>query len=129
MVGASAHGLLTRDVASGVVLDAWYPHPTLATAPEEVAGLAGRDDELRGVRVETVTTVLADLDAPPADAPDAYLRLHLLSHRLVRPHGVSLDGIFGILANVAWTSLGPSARGIGRQPLAAALTSQIPTCS
>ena len=47
-----------------------------------------------------------DLDAPPADAADAYLRLHLLSHRLVRPHGVNLDGIFGVLPNVAWTSRG-----------------------
>jgi 2,3,4,5-tetrahydropyridine-2-carboxylate N-succinyltransferase len=48
-----------------------------------------------------------DLDVPPADAADAYLRLHLLSHRLVPPHGVNLDGLFGVLPNVAWTSLGP----------------------
>ena len=39
--------------------------------------------------------------------PDAYLRLHLLSHRLVRPHGLNLDGIFGVLTNVVWTSAGP----------------------
>ena len=43
----------------------------------------------------------------PADAKDAYLRLHLLSHRLVKPHGQSLDGIFGLLANVVWTNFGP----------------------
>ena len=56
-----------------------------------------------------MTTVIADLDAPPADTADAYLRLHLLSHRLVAPHGMNLDGIFGVLPNVAWTSLGPVA--------------------
>ena len=54
-----------------------------------------------------VTTVIDDLDAPPADAYDAYLRLHLLSHRLVSPHELNLDGIFGVLPNVAWTSHGP----------------------
>jgi 2,3,4,5-tetrahydropyridine-2,6-dicarboxylate N-succinyltransferase len=51
--------------------------------------------------------VIEDLDAAPSGVADAYLRLHLLSHRLVRPHGVNLDGIFGVLPNVAWTSLGP----------------------
>ena len=48
-----------------------------------------------------------DLDAAPADPADAYLRLHLLSHRLVAPHGQNLDGLFGVLANVVWTSVGP----------------------
>jgi len=56
-----------------------------------------------------VRTTITSLDAPPVDAYDAYLRLHLLSHRLVRPHGLSLDGQFGLLANVAWTSIGPVA--------------------
>jgi 2,3,4,5-tetrahydropyridine-2-carboxylate N-succinyltransferase len=51
----------------------------------------------------------ADLDLPPADSADAYLRLHLLSHRLVRPNSMNLDGIFGVLPNVCWTSLGPVA--------------------
>jgi 2,3,4,5-tetrahydropyridine-2-carboxylate N-succinyltransferase len=53
--------------------------------------------------------VTADLDLPPADGADAYLRLHLLSHRLVRPNAMNLDGIFGVLPNVGWTSLGPVA--------------------
>ena len=66
-----------------------------------------RTDELRGVRVVPVTTRIESLDAPPADATDAYLRLHLISARLSPPHGVSLDGVFGVLSNVAWTSLGP----------------------
>jgi 2,3,4,5-tetrahydropyridine-2-carboxylate N-succinyltransferase len=62
---------------------------------------------VRGVRIVPVTTVIESLDAPPTDAADAYLRLHLISSRLVQPHGINLDGLFGVLANVAWTSLGP----------------------
>jgi 2,3,4,5-tetrahydropyridine-2-carboxylate N-succinyltransferase len=107
MSSAAAHGLTTVDVASGRVLDSYYPAPALGTTePGGSQGSAGRDD-VRGVRTEPVTTVIEDLDSPPADVADAYLRLHLLSHRLVRPHGLTLDGIFGVLPNVAWTSLGP----------------------
>jgi 2,3,4,5-tetrahydropyridine-2-carboxylate N-succinyltransferase len=102
---ASGHGLATVDVDSGRVLDVFYPRPALGDEPEPVELTAG-DDDLRGVREEPVRTVIADLDQPPADVPDAYLRLHLLSHRLLRPHGVNLDGIFGVLPNVAWTSRG-----------------------
>jgi 2,3,4,5-tetrahydropyridine-2,6-dicarboxylate N-succinyltransferase len=65
------------------------------------------EDAIRGVIVRSRVRVTADLDAPPADAADAYLRLHLLSHRLVRPNSVNLDGIFKVLPNVCWTSLGP----------------------
>ena len=82
--------------------------------PAELDGLDGGSlaaavsaDPRRGVRVVAVVTVLEDLATPPADAHDAYLRLHLLSHRLIAPHGANLDGIFGVLANVAWTSHGP----------------------
>jgi 2,3,4,5-tetrahydropyridine-2-carboxylate N-succinyltransferase len=107
---AWGHGLATVTPA-GDVLDTWYPDPQLgpvpagATVPAELAR-AERADTVRGVRVVAVTASV-DLDATPADAPDAYLRLHLLSHRLVVPHGIELGGIFGILANVAWTNLGP----------------------
>ncbi|HVX45697.1 MAG TPA: 2,3,4,5-tetrahydropyridine-2,6-dicarboxylate N-succinyltransferase [Mycobacteriales bacterium] len=94
---------------SGKVLDTWYPAPALGEGtsepPPELAALAGRD-ERRGVRTEVVRTVI-DCSAAPAAAADAYLRLHLLSHRLVRPHGLNVDGIFGVLANVAWTNFGP----------------------
>ncbi|HEV3000325.1 MAG TPA: 2,3,4,5-tetrahydropyridine-2,6-dicarboxylate N-succinyltransferase [Solirubrobacteraceae bacterium] len=109
MTAASAHGLTTMDLVSGRTLDAWYPTPVLAADPVPVEGLPDdeRVDDLRGVRVAPVTTVLDDLGVPPSGPVDAYLRLHLLSHRLVRPREVNLDGVFGALTNVAWTSLGP----------------------
>ncbi len=107
----SGTGLATVH-ASGQVLDVWFPAPALdgaASAPDgvDLAALA-TDDADRQVRRDVVRTVI-DLDQPPADVPDAYLRLHLLSHRLVRPHEVNLDGIFGVLPNVVWTSRGPCA--------------------
>jgi 2,3,4,5-tetrahydropyridine-2,6-dicarboxylate N-succinyltransferase len=68
---------------------------------------AARADELRGVTVAAVLTVVDDLQAPPADVHDAYLRLHLLSHRLAQPNTINLDGVFGVLPNVAWTNRGP----------------------
>jgi 2,3,4,5-tetrahydropyridine-2-carboxylate N-succinyltransferase len=66
-------------------------------------------DEIRGVKVETVTTTIESLASAPTDALDVYLRLQLLSHRVIKPHEANLDGMFGLLANVAWTSLGPVA--------------------
>jgi 2,3,4,5-tetrahydropyridine-2-carboxylate N-succinyltransferase len=106
---AAASGLASYD-ATGRLLDAWYPQPALSVAPLPLlATLAPAIDELRAVKVEPVTTTIADLSAPPTDAADAYLRLHLLSHRLIRPHEANLDGLFGLLTNVAWTSLGPVA--------------------
>jgi len=113
----SAWGLgLATATDGGQVLDVWYPSPQLGAAPEntgpydvppDLAVLAGADPS-RGVQLRVVRTVI-DLDAAPADAADAYLRLHLLSHRLVRPHGQNLDGLFAVLANVVWTSAGPCA--------------------
>ncbi len=107
---ASGVGLATTTTADGQVLDTWYPAPQLgegAAAPDGLQALAG-PDEARGVRREVVTRTI-DLDAAPADACDAYLRLHLLSSRLVAPHGLDLTGVFGLLANVVWTSAGPCA--------------------
>jgi 2,3,4,5-tetrahydropyridine-2-carboxylate N-succinyltransferase len=103
----------TDEAAQGVVLDTWYPSPRLGNAdddaaPAELVALEGVD-EVRRVRRSVVRTVVEDLQAPPADSHDAWLRLHLLSARLVTPHGVNLDGIFGQLANVVWTSAGPCA--------------------
>ncbi|MCF4120232.1 2,3,4,5-tetrahydropyridine-2,6-dicarboxylate N-succinyltransferase [Antribacter sp. KLBMP9083] len=114
MSTSTAWGLGLATIADdGTTLDTWYPAPALGAAPEdltvpaELAALTGRDDA-RQVRTAVVRTEI-ELDAPPKDASDAYLRLHLLSHRLVRPHGVNLDGVFGALANVVWTSAGPCA--------------------
>jgi 2,3,4,5-tetrahydropyridine-2,6-dicarboxylate N-succinyltransferase len=109
----SAWGLgLATTTTDGTVLDTWYPAPALGPSSasglaEDLRALAG-DDPARGVRTTVVSTEV-DLDAAPADVPDAYLRLHLLSHRLVRPHSVCLDGLFGVLNNVVWTSAGPCA--------------------
>jgi 2,3,4,5-tetrahydropyridine-2-carboxylate N-succinyltransferase len=100
--------------ANGRVLDAWFPEPALgrlpntAAAPHELAALTGSQEYVadRGVRLDVVVCDI-DLDSPPVDTLDAYLRLHLLSHRLVQPHGVHLEGIFGVLPNNVWTNVGP----------------------
>jgi len=97
---------------AGATLDTWYPSPALGEptsdeAPPELVA-AERTDEPRGVRVRVVRTVI-DLDDAPAGASDAYLRLHLLSHRLVAPRTINLDGIFAALPNVVWTDRGPCA--------------------
>ena len=104
--GACGLGLATFD--GDTVLDVWYPAPALGQALIDVPGLdAGIDsDSSRGVQVRSIATLVDDLQSPPADTADAYLRLHLLSHRLVRPRTINLDGIFGILPIVAWTSVG-----------------------
>ena len=105
---ASGHGIAT--IANGVVLDTWFPQPTLSAlpaVPSELKALVGKD-EIRGVTKELVSIEI-DLDNAPTSVSDAYLRLHLLSHRLVKPHGLNLEGIFGILNNVVWTSYGPCA--------------------
>jgi len=121
--GARASGLATL-AADGRVLDAWYPSPELTeaggntgtsrldpVAAESSLGAAAAAslgaDPVRAVDVVAVTTTIADLDAPPADTYDAWLRLQLLSHCLVRPNSISLEGVFGLLTNVAWTQLGP----------------------
>lgn len=106
---ASGHGIAT--ISNGTTLDVWFPSPALAplapAAPAELAALVG-PDQARAVTRELVGIEI-DITKAPANAADAYLRLHLLSHRLVKPHGLALDGIFGILSNVVWTSVGPCA--------------------
>ncbi|MER7394814.1 2,3,4,5-tetrahydropyridine-2,6-dicarboxylate N-succinyltransferase [Streptomyces sp. NPDC000151] len=123
--GAVAAGLATV-AADGTVLDTWFPAPELVAEPgpagterltaERAAELLGEaapkalgPDARRGVEIVAVRTVISSLDDKPLDTHDVYLRLHLLSHRLVQPNVQSLDGIFGLMANVAWTSLGPVA--------------------
>jgi 2,3,4,5-tetrahydropyridine-2-carboxylate N-succinyltransferase len=136
--GAWGAGLATV-LPDGRVLEVWYPSPALATAGEvaAVAGPIGAPasgsvriepavaaelmgvevdlgavlgvDPIRGVERVALATFVEGLDDPPVDAADVYLRLHLLSHRLVRPNGANLDGIFGLLNNVVWTTAGPCA--------------------
>ncbi len=102
--------------SGGAVLDVWYPTPALGAGPGRASGteelraslqrIAGIH-ELRGVLTTVVDTTIRDLAAPPQSTEDVWLRLHLLSHRLVPPHGLNLDGVFGLLTNVVWTSHGP----------------------
>ena len=136
---SSALGIGVATVAKdGRILDTWFPDPTLDPEDELIGRLFGAgvprdggtarldagmlsellgtnmagalgDDALREVTLCGVATWLPDLDAPPRDAHDVYLRLHLLSHRLVTPHGLDLTGVFALLCNVAWTDLGPVA--------------------
>ena len=103
--------------ADGAILDTWYPRPrwpitpaggTRRLTPEEARAALGEHvptalarDTRRKVEIVAVRTAIASLDEPPADAHDAYLRLHLLSHRLIRPHDANLDGLFNVLSNVA----------------------------
>ncbi len=110
---AWGYGLAT--VASdGTVLDTWYPEPQLGPipagrdrwiAPAHIEELASPDPR-RDVTVDIVTIDI-DLDAAPTNTSDAYLRLHLLSHLLVQPNSINLDGIFGHLPTVVWTTAGP----------------------
>jgi 2,3,4,5-tetrahydropyridine-2-carboxylate N-succinyltransferase len=122
LTGAQGVGLATMD--GDTVLDTWFPAPELipagpaagterlsvADATEalglDAVSLLGEDPD-RGVEVVAVRTTIGQLATAPADAPDVYLRLHLLSGRLVRPRGCNLDGVFGWLANVVWTNHGP----------------------
>src|ERR671924_2255491 len=105
--GASGAGVAT--LSSDRVLDVYYPEPRLGAEGEAGTHTTGQAayDEIRGVRTVPVHTSIASLADRPADAYDAYLRLHLLSHRLIRPHDANLEGLFGVLSNVAWTSHGP----------------------
>ena len=117
MTTAIAKGLATV-THDGTVLDVWYPAPKIGESvteagttrleetPQQFEDLAGPDED-RGVARVAVETRIASISDAPADAYDAYLRLHLLSHRLVKPHEANLDGLFGLLANVVWTNYGP----------------------
>jgi len=114
----AAWGIGVATLAGDQVLDTWYPTGKLGLGASPL--VAGEDGDvldlppgaigeraLPGLRTAVVVTEIGSLADPIKDASDAYLRLHLLSHRLVRPNELNLDGIFGVLANVAWTSAGP----------------------
>ena len=110
---AYGYGLQTID-QDGTVLDTWFPEPALGEPgskfdphilPQAIEHLEG-DNEVTGTHSLGIGVVI-DLDAAPQSVPDAYLRLHLLSHCLVAPNSINLDGIFGLLPIVAWTTHGP----------------------
>ncbi len=98
--------------ADGSLLDSWYPELGLGDLAEAPGAIdhrsAERHDEVRAVDVRAVEITI-DLDAAPASPGDVYLRLHLLSNRLCAPRSINVDGVFGLLTNVAWTNLGPVA--------------------
>lgn len=126
---STAYGIgLATVTPDGTVLDTWYPSPVLGETTdaqtdlgtvrlssteiaealgESAAKLLGEDLE-RDVEVVGVRVAI-DLNAAPRDTYDVWLRLHLLSHRLIQPHGANLDGLFGLLTNVVWTNHGPCA--------------------
>jgi 2,3,4,5-tetrahydropyridine-2-carboxylate N-succinyltransferase len=105
---------LTTYASDDSVLDTWFPAPALgarpddAAAPDELVALEG-SDKVRRVEKQVRLVEIADLSAPPTSTEDVWLRLHLLSARRVRPHEANLDGLFGLLTNVVWTSAGPCA--------------------
>lgn len=105
----------TTVAADGTTLDAWFRWVGWGefgdAAPDEVDAVLAGGDRRDGIRNVTVRPIrlTVDVDAAPSSAADVYLRLHLLSHRLVVPNSINLDGVFGLLANVAWTDLGPVA--------------------
>jgi 2,3,4,5-tetrahydropyridine-2-carboxylate N-succinyltransferase len=110
---AWGYGLATV-AGDGTTLDTWFPSPQLGAlpadrdrniAPAEFEEQSGADPR-RNVTVQFVT-VEVDLDATPVSTPDAYLRLHLLSHLLAAPNTINLEGIFGQLPIVVWTNVGP----------------------
>ena len=118
-------GLATID-SSGNTLDTWYRwlgwgeygadpgsdgsggDSVHWTQIDDRLGMRDQHDAVRNVTIRPVR-ISIDVDAAPASAEDAYLRLHLLSHRLAAPHSLNMDGTFGALNNVAWTNLGPVA--------------------
>lgn len=111
---ASGHGLATV-TTQGTVLDVWFPAPALAPLSENTGEdiltdleAAASADTDRGVTVKGVS-VEANLEEEAASTEDVWLRLHLLSHRLVQPRTINMDGIFGYLTNVVWTNFGPCA--------------------
>ena len=104
---ASAIGIATIDGKK--TLDVWYPNPALNSSPIQILDATSfeRKDSVRGCELKVVKTIIKDLSKPAENVEDAYLRLHLLSHRLVKPRTINLEGIFAILNNVSWTTIGP----------------------
>jgi 2,3,4,5-tetrahydropyridine-2,6-dicarboxylate N-succinyltransferase len=90
-----------RDTHSGKTIDVWFPASGVVKRRSCLAEKVGL------ISADIVEVVIESVDAPPVSTEDAYLRLHLLSDRTVKPNEINLDGIFALLPNVAWTSAGP----------------------
>jgi 2,3,4,5-tetrahydropyridine-2-carboxylate N-succinyltransferase len=105
-----AYGYGVATIASdGTVLDTYFSKLGLGKLSENSAPDLSKllkDDPIRATKSQVVQREI-ELSKAPVDAVDVYLRLQLLSHRVIKPHGASLDGLFSLLANVVWTSHGP----------------------
>ena len=105
-----AFGFGVATIASdGTILDTYFAKVGMGRIADQKApdlNALLKNDELRGITKKVIALEI-DIAAAPKDVPDCYLRLHLLSNRVLLPHGVSLQGIFGLLPNVVWTSHGP----------------------
>lgn len=125
-LSASAIGFATE--FNGEILEVFYPAPSLGLNPNLVNDFDSTlgFDQIRGVSRIRVETVINDLSEKPTDVADAFLRLHLLSHRLVKPRSINLDGIFALLPNLAWTNLGAVLPSELNNVKSRALSSQVP---
>ncbi len=109
-MGITATGHSYIDAETGATLDAWFP----AGGADQDGVEAKRTclaEQVGLIRGETVSVSIDSIEAPAESAAEAYLRLHLLSRRTYKPHEINLDGVFGLLSNVAWTSAGPVVPG------------------
>jgi len=105
-----AYGVgVATQTESGQTLDCHFHSLGLGSKPAnkqgETLNLQQDSDLIRKVK-KIAVDISIDLSVAPKDVADVYLRLHLLSHRLVKPHGINLDNIFALLPNVVWTSVG-----------------------
>ncbi|MFZ9309493.1 MAG: tetrahydrodipicolinate N-succinyltransferase N-terminal domain-containing protein [Candidatus Nanopelagicales bacterium] len=105
-LNAEAVGVGLATYQKGQILDVWFPSPLLGSLASEVS-LAESENEILGTSLRIVDVIIPDLSKEIQSVEDAYLRLHLLSHRIVRPRSINLDGLFQVLPNNVWTNRGP----------------------
>lgn len=105
-LNAEAIGVGLASYQDEQLLDVWFPTPALGSLAKNEIALSGSADEIRGIQRQVLEVKVPNLSNPVESVEDAYLRLHLLSHRIVRPRSINLEGIFQILPNVIWTNRG-----------------------